>query len=151
ARRQWPRGAEYDVSGALLGDRRVPPARALRTGVERRLPKRNRLGQRDARLGLLDREGPAGAGRVPVKLIVIREESDLPRGAIANDVFVPPDAEQSIGVADAHSHPVRQALGDKVFRRAVTGHRLDVEANLDAGAVAVGVRGRKITQDAAAD
>jgi hypothetical protein len=59
--------------------------------------------------------------------------------------------QQPVGAADAHAHPVRQPLGDEVLRRAVAGYGLDVEADLDAGAVAIGVGGGEIAQDAAAD
>ena len=127
------------------------PLRALRAGVERGLPERHRLRQGDARLGLIDREGPAGAGRVPVELVVIGEEADLPGGAVADHVFVPPGAEQPIGAADAHAHAVAQPFGDPILRSAVAGDRLNVESDLDPGAVAAPVAGRKIAQDAATD
>ncbi len=78
------------------------PCAALRTGVDRALPDRHSFRQRDARLGDVDREGPAGAGRVPVKLVMVLEEADLPRGAIFDLVNVRTGVERDAGAADAH-------------------------------------------------
>ena len=151
ARGQRLGGAEHDAARTLLDDGGVLSARALRPGVERRLPQRNRLGQCDARLGLIDGEGPAGAGGVPIELVVVEEEADLPRGAIGDDVFVPAGAEKAIGTADADPDAVAQSFRGPVFRGAVAGDGTDLEADLDARAVLAGVGGRKIPQDAAAD
>src|SRR5262249_20795567 len=109
-RRQRSRGAEYDVAGTLLDDGRVLPAPALRTGGERGLPERHRRRPGDARLGLIDGKGPAGAGGVPVELVVIGEEADLATGAVTNHVFVPAVADQPVGAADAQAHAVAELL-----------------------------------------
>ena len=150
-RRQSPRGAKDDAAGRLLDDSGILAARALRPGIERALLERHARRQRDARLGLIDREGPAGAGGVPVQLVVVGEEADLPRGAIFDDVFVRAVGDGDIGTADAHAHAVREALERPVFRSAVARDRLHVEADFDARAVVARVDGRKIPQDAAAD
>lgn len=150
-RRQRRGGAEDDAPRLLLDDGSVPALRALRPGVERGLAERHALRQRDARLGLLDGKGPAGAGGVPIELIVVREKSDLPGRAIANDVGVLPARQQSLGAAYAHAHAVRQRLRDEGLRCTIAGDGLDVEPNLDAQAVAGGIPGRKIPQDATAD
>ena len=148
---QRPRGAEHDAARLLLDDGGVLAGGVLRAGVERGLPERHRLGQGDARLGLIDREGPAGAGGVPIELVVVGEEADLPVGAVADDVFVPAGAERPIGAADADADAVAQPFGDPIFRGAVARDRLDVEPHLDPRAVPAPVDGRKIAQDAAAD
>ena len=75
--------------------------RALRAGIDRGLAERHALRQCDARLGLLDGEGPAGTGGVPVELVIVREKPDLPRGAIANDISVLAGREHPFGAADA--------------------------------------------------
>ena len=136
-------GAKHDAARTLLDDGGVLSARVLRPGVERRLPQRNRLGQCDARLGLIDGEGPAGAGGVPIELVVVGEEADLPRGAIGDDVFVPAGAEKPIGAADADPDAVAQPFRGPVFRAAVAGDGPDLEADLDARAVLARVGGRK--------
>ena len=57
----------------------------------------------------------------------------------------------AVGAADAHAHAVRHPLGGEALRLAVALDRLDLEADLDAGAVGAAVGGRKIAQDAALD
>src|SRR5262249_8967909 len=118
-------------------------------GIERGLAEWHAFRQRDARLGLLNCKSPAGAGRVPVKLVVVGEKSDLPVGAIADYVSVLAVGEQAVCAADTDAHAVRQRLGDEGLRRTVAGDGLDVEADLDARTVARAILGRKIPQDAA--
>ena len=108
--RQRSRGAEHDPAGLLLDNGGVLVARSLRAGVERRLPERHLVGDRDACLGLIDGERPAVAGGVPVELIVTLEEADLARGAISDDVFMLPAREYAIGAADARPHTVGHPL-----------------------------------------
>src|SRR5262249_38111978 len=121
ARRQRSRRAKHDTAELLLHDRGVFAARALWAGIERGLLERHIGRQRDARLGLIDREGPAGAGRVPVELVVVGEESDLARGAIFDDVFMRAEAQRAVGAADANAHAIRHALGGPGLRRSVAG------------------------------
>ena len=116
SRRQCAGRPEHDLARLPGDDRGVLASRALRSGVERGLPERHRLGQRDARLGDIDRERPAGAGGVPVELVVIREEADLPGGAVADDELVRAGRQHRVGAADPHAHAVRHRLGGPAHR-----------------------------------
>ncbi len=148
---QRPCGAEHDAARLLLDHAGVLSTRALRTGIEGRLAERHLLRQRDARLGAVDDEGPAVAGGVPVQLVVVREEPDLPRGAIADDVFVLAAPQQAVSMADAQPHAVRDARLRPIFRLAGAGDRFDLEADDNPGSVRAGVDGREVAQDPAAD
>src|SRR6266540_3540213 len=83
--------------------------RVVRAGVERTLTERHRLGQADARFGDIDREGPAGAGGVPIELVEAGIEGDLARGAVADHVLVRPGIERAIRLPDPQADPVPQA------------------------------------------
>ncbi|HEY6258549.1 MAG TPA: hypothetical protein VIY51_22430 [Xanthobacteraceae bacterium] len=144
-------GAEHDPARRLFDHGGVLAGRALRAGIERLLREGDGVGQRDARLGHVDREGPAGAGRVPIELVEFLEIADLARGAIFDDIFVRPGLERDVGASDAHTHAVRKLLGGEGFAFAVAGDRLNIEADHDAPPAGAGIGGWKIAQDAAAD
>src|SRR5262249_62264757 len=80
---ELPCGAKDDPAGLALDDARVRAGCALQAGIDRHLLERHRLREPDARLGLIDREGPAVAGRVPVERVALREKADLAGGAVA--------------------------------------------------------------------
>ncbi len=116
------------------------------------MPERHRLRQGNARLGPIDGEIPAIAGRVPVELIEILEEADLPRGDILDHVFVAAGVENAVGTADPHAQAVIQIFKRKVFRVAVAADRKHMKAHDDLAAVAPAMIGRgKIAKDAPAD
>src|SRR5690606_18542800 len=95
------------------------------------------LRQRDPRFGAVDIEIPAIAGRVPVKLVELLEEADLPRRAIADPIAVLPAGNEDIGAADARAHAVRPAFDLVRLVLPVARHRNHAEADIDHRAVAV--------------
>ena len=149
--RHRPCGAEYDAAGLLLDDCCVLAGRTLRAGVERGLLELDLIRQIDPRLRDLDRKRPAVAGGVPVKLVVTVEEADLPRGAVADDIFMQAGVDAPAGAADPHAHAVRHLLGGELLDGAVARHRLDIETDLDPRAVGAPIGGGKVAQDAAID
>src|SRR5205085_2514536 len=109
------------------------------TGVNGTLLERDRLRESDPRFGTIDPEIPSRAGRVPVKLVEILEEADLPRRAIFDRIVVATLRDEGIGAADAHAYAIAQPLGRKVFRRAIARNPEHVEGHLDLGAVVLGI------------
>lgn len=79
------------------------------------------------------------------------EEAELARGAVLDVVAVLAAVEQHVGAADADAHAVGERLDRVRFGRAVAADRDDVERHAHRVAGAVGVRGRKVAQDAALD
>src|SRR5262249_32900612 len=88
---------------------------------------------------------------VPVELVEVGKEPDLPRRAVADDVFMRAARQCAVGLADADAHAVRQGLDGERFRGAVALHRLDIEADDHARSVAPRIGGGKIAQEAASN
>src|SRR5262249_14449803 len=89
--------------------------------------------------------------RVPVKLVVAGEVSNLARSAILEHVLVWTKAQRAVGIADANPHALLHTFCTPDFRCAVAHHRLHAEADIDMRAVGARVDCRKIPQNAAAD
>src|SRR5262249_15616312 len=79
------------------------------------------------------------------------EETDLPRGAILDDIEMRAGVDAATGAADAHAHAVRHPLGGELFVETVAHHRFHVEADLDARSVGAVIDRRKVAEDAAPD
>src|SRR5690606_29994993 len=141
-----------DNFARTLGDRRsIAGGRALRAGVERPLGAEGYgLGQADAGFRSVDRDRPAVAGHVPVKLVVAVEEAELAGGRVPNDVSVLAVREENVGITDAHAHAVADTLERVRLRLPVAFHALDVEADTDPPSVAL-VGRREVAKDPAAD
>jgi hypothetical protein len=151
ARRKRPRRKEYDATAHLLDDARVLSRCVLRAGIEGDLSERYVCRKTDDRLRHVDREGPAGAGGVPVKLVEVLEEPDLARAAVGDDVFVRAATEDTIRAADADADAVAQPFGDVSFRGTVAGDGTDLEIDDDTATVASPIRSGEIAQDSPAD
>ena len=82
---------------------------------------------------------------------MILEVPELPVGAVADRVGVFAGVEDDIGVADPDAYAVRLLLGAKRLRPSVARDALHVEARDHARATTVGVAGREVAEDAAAD
>src|SRR5690606_29934025 len=129
------------------------PGGALTAGIRfgSQLVLRNRFGQsyRDARG--FDRKNPAAADRVPIELIVVGEEPELPRRAIANRERVVGRHGQEVVVARVDANAVADALREPRFGSPVTLDAEDVEADDDTIAVPIAVPRREVAIDAPAD
>ncbi len=139
------------VRKSLLDDPCVLALRALRPGVKGGLREGDRLRQRDARLGDIDAEGPPRSGGIPVEFVEGLEEADLACGPVADDIGMRARGQQPFGAADADAHAVGQTLSAVGLVAAVAADGQHIEADGDATAVARGVDGREVAQDAAAD
>src|SRR5262245_7521489 len=140
------------MARALFDHAGVAAVGVLRAGIERTLPKWHGLRQRDARLGPIDGEIPAIAGGVPVELVEILEEADLPRGDILDHVVVAASVENAVGAADPHAYAIVQVLKCKVFGIAIARDGQHLKAHDDLTAVAPAmIGGREVAKDATAD
>src|SRR4029453_8948370 len=107
--------------------------------------------QVDERLGTFDREWPGVAGDVPIELVEIIEEADLPGRAIDDQVGVPAALDDDVGGAYAHALAIRDAFDNVGFGSSVALDLLDIESHADAVSHAVSVVGRDVAEDAALD
>ncbi len=130
-----------------------PVLRALRSGIAlgTHLPDRHRSGEADGNAALVDREDPAGADRVPVELVVAREEAELARRAIAQRERVLGGHLQEVVVAGVDPDAVGHGLGKVRLRLAIAPHVQQLEPDDDPVAVSILVAGREVAIDAAAD
>ena len=131
----------------------VAPLRALRPGVGLDGDRGgvDVAGQEHLRAHRVDREVPAVARHVPVQLVVIGEEAELPVGAIGDGVGVLARRQVHLRVADSDAHTVRQLLEGVWFHVSVAADRDHLEAGHHAPAVPVDVAGREVAQQAAPD
>src|SRR5205085_5452466 len=84
---------------------------------------------------------PAGAGRVPVELVIIAEEAELVAGAVADRVAVLAVGQQRVGTADLEPDSIVHRLASVWLLMAVALHRGDIEADADRPPVAFVARG----------
>ena len=98
---------------------------------------------------MFDDEIPAGADGVPVQLIMVGEEADLPIGAISQGVGVVGGHLQEGIIAEIDALAVGLVLDEPRLRLAVAAQALDREINHHGVAIAVPITGRKIAIDAA--
>ena len=131
----------------------VAALRALRTAVAfgSHVGGGHRLRQPHLDAAAFDREHPAGADRVPVQLVVIVEEAELARSAVAQGVGVVGGHREEVVVAGVDAHAVVDVLGEPRLVAAVALHAQHLEADHDAVAMAVAIAGREVAVDAAAD
>ena len=147
-RRERLGGAKRNGAGTLGDDLGILAGRALRPRIDSTAQERDRRRQRDPRFGLVDPESPAGAGRIPIKFVVIRKKSKLPGGEIADHEFMRTEAQHAIRIADAYFNAVALAFGGERFAIPVASDRLDIEADPDTRSVTPCVDCREIAQNA---
>ena len=108
-------------------------------------------GQFDDGFGPVDGKGPAVAGDVPVELVKVLEEPQLPVDPVPDGVGVAPGLEKHVFLADVDLDAVGNALGVVGLGPAVPQDLLHLEAHLDGVAQPVPVGGGKIPDDAPLD
>ena len=101
-------------------------------------------------LGAVDLEDHVGADRVPVKLVIGGEEAELASCRVADHVGMFADRHVPVGVADPEAHAIVDRFARIMLGLAVPLDALDLEADVDAVAVAL-VAGREIAGDAVTD
>ena len=124
---------------------------ALRAGVECFLDDVRVFGQAHDRFDMIDLEVPAIARHVPVKLVIVREKSDLPVGDVGNDEEVLAIIEFCVGAADLDALAVVKPVDLVILVVAVHRHTLHVEAHAHSAAELVGVKGGEVAIDAVVD
>ena len=99
----------------------------------------------------IDRKVPAIAGYVPVELVILLEEADLPRGAIADLVAVRRVLEEDVLAADPDARAVAERFEGIGLSPPVALHVEDVEADDHPLAIPVRIGRREVTEDAVPD
>ena len=124
---------------------------ALRAGIAFRLQLIGSDGLRQPyfHAAAFNRECPAVADGIPVQLVVLVEESQLARGAVAQGESMVGGNGQEIVIAGIDAHAVGPVFQEPGFRLAITQHVQHLEADHHAVAMAVAVTGGEFAIDAA--
>ncbi len=146
-----PGGLEHRPPRAVRAGAPVASLRALRAGVGDELAGRGAPRQRHPRAGVIDGEVPAVAGDVPVELVMVVEEPQLPIGAVAQGIGVLAGGQEDVAAPQVDAHAVGERLGAPVLRGPVAGGGEHLEVHHGLAAEAVAVAGGKVAVDAAAD
>jgi hypothetical protein len=93
---------------------------------------------------MCDGKSPAGAGNVPIQLVVIGEESDLPVRGIREGVGVLPGREHHVLIPNVDPLTVSQLLQAELLRLAVAQYFHNREMNDVTVAQPILVPGRKV-------
>ena len=142
--RRFPTGAVACAQRVV-----VTAGLAVTTGVRELLHDGGAGRQVHAGLCVLDRKLPGVAGDVPVELVVVVEEAQLPVGPVADAVHVFAARQIDVAVTDADAHAVAQLLERVSLPVTVTGNAVHLETDPHEIIEAVAIRGREVPEDAA--
>ncbi len=152
ARPERPRCLEGDDSAAIRQRRLgVLRRRAVGAGIGGGLLCCCAVRQMDDGNGLADRKRPFRPGGVPVDLVVVVEEADLPVGAVGQFVGVDARLQEDVLLAEIDPHHAAVFLDAAGLRLAVAPGRNQLEGIAADMAVGVLEGDRKVPVDAAPD
>jgi hypothetical protein len=108
-------------------------------------------GEGDRCRGSIDREIPAVAGDVPVKLVIALEPPEHPGRVVADPIFMLADGDDFVGAADTDSDAIHQRLDLVRLFLAIEPGSGEIEAYPYPAAARGLVAGREVAEDAVVD